>query len=198
MGRQLELAHVGVGDPLAGFIAAAFETCRHAQAGGGDGAGDIAGDRVERAQRDAGPVEADEAEEPMLDRVPLRAAAGIMTYRHGEPAGVAQLFLELGFPDAGAAAIGAAGIGQDKQALGFREPAPSFAGLPVADRLDREAGRVEAVADAQVAGVARHLIDAVRDRLADRILGPVMHQYRLGFTAPGAASVPVITDQFLF
>jgi hypothetical protein len=25
-----------------------------------------------------------------------------------------------------------------------------------------------------------------------------MHQYRLGFAAPDAASVPVVTDQFLF
>src|SRR6478735_904548 len=190
----MEPSHVGVRDALAGFISPALETRRHAQSGGGDGTGDVADDRVERAQRDAGPIHADETEEPMLDRVPLRAAAGIMTHRHGEPAGIAQLFLELGLPDAGAAAVRAPGICQDEQTLGFREPAPSFAGPPVADRLDREAGRVEAIADAHIAGIARHLVDAVGNCLADRVLRPVMHQYGLGLATPGAAGVLVITD----
>ena len=163
----MEPPHIIVGDALAGFIAAAFETRRHALAGGGDGAGDVADDRVVRAQRDAGPVEADEAEEPMLDGVPLRAAAGIMAHRHGKPVGIAQLFLELGFSDAGAAAVRAAGIRQDEQALGFREPALPFAGPPVADRLDCEAGRVEAVGDAYTAGIARHLVGRTHPLMSD-------------------------------
>jgi hypothetical protein len=98
----------------------------------------------------------------------LRAAAGIMAHRHGEPVGIAQLLLELGFPDAGAAAVRAAGIRQDEQALGFREPALSFAGPPVADRLDGKAGRVEAVADAHIAGRLSRKLTAGNGHAGDR------------------------------
>jgi hypothetical protein len=42
------------------------------------------------------------------------------------------------------------------------------------------------------------IINTVRDRLADGILWPVMHQHRLGRSAPGPAGILEVTDQLLF
>src|SRR4051812_45247963 len=78
-------------DALAGLIAAALEHSLDLQVGRGGGTGDIADDGFERAQRYTRPVHADVAEQPMLDRIPLRAACRIVTHRHRQAAGVTQL-----------------------------------------------------------------------------------------------------------
>src|SRR3954447_9959700 len=72
LGEQQAL-HVRIGDGLALLIAAALEAGSHGQASRGGGSGDQALSAVEAAQGHAGPVDADEAEEAMLDRVPLCA-----------------------------------------------------------------------------------------------------------------------------
>ena len=121
-----------------------------------------------------------------------------MAHRDGEPAGIAQLFLELGLPHPGPAAVRATRIGQDEQTLGLRKAAAPVVGPPVTNRLDGKAWRVEAVADAHKAAIAGQIINAVRDRLADGILRPVMHQHRLGRSAPGPAGILEVADQLLF
>jgi len=121
-----------------------------------------------------------------------------VAHRDGEPAGIAQLFLELGLPHARPAAVRATRIGQDEQTLGLREAAAPVVGPPVTNRLDGKAWRVETVADAHKAAIVGQVINTVRDRLADGILRPVMRQHRLGRPAPGPPSVLEVADQLLF
>ena len=125
-------------------------------------------------------------------------ARRVVAHRDGEPAGITQLFLQLGLPHARPAAVRAARIGQDEQAFGLRKAAAPVVGPPVTNRLDGKAWCVEAIADAHKATVVGEVMNAVRDRLTDGILWPVMHQHRLGRAAPSPAGVLEVADQLLF
>jgi hypothetical protein len=57
---------------------------------------------------------------------------------------------------------------------------------------------VKAVTDADVAMVCRYFVDPIRNRLANRILRPVVYQHRLDRLAPRATSILEVTDQFFF
>jgi len=54
----------------------------------------------------AGPVQ------PMFNRIPLRAARRIVTYRHGQPQRITELGLQLPLPDPRPCAVAAAPIRQ--------------------------------------------------------------------------------------
>ena len=198
MRPQVKATHDLVGDPLPGLIATTLEASIHPQPGGRDGSGNVADNRRKGPQRHTSPVQADEAEEPVLNWVPLRAAGGIVTHRDLEPAGIAELFLQLGFPNSRAATVRAARIGQDEETLGLWKALLSFALPPVTDRLNGKAWGVKAIADAHIAAVGCDLVDAIRNGLTDCILRPVVHQDRLGSPAPRLARVLEVTDQFLF
>ena len=66
-------------------------------------------------ERFAGPVARDFGEEAMLNGIPLGSADGIVGNGHGQGKGVSQLGLEFGFPGVTAAAVAAAGVGQNEQ-----------------------------------------------------------------------------------
>src|ERR1700686_5494124 len=68
-----------------------------------------------RTQWLAGPVDTDEAEQTVLDRVPLRSATGIMTYRDLQPQAIRQLLLQLLLPQPRPTAITTSRIGQDQE-----------------------------------------------------------------------------------
>src|SRR4051812_7458805 len=104
LGEQQAL-HVCVGDGLALLIAATLEAGGHGQASRSGGSSDQALGEVEAAQGHAGPVDADEAEEAVLDWVPFRAAGWIMADGHLQPESVTQLLLDLRLPDPRAAAV---------------------------------------------------------------------------------------------
>lgn len=74
----------------------------------------------------------------------------------------------------------------------------AFVAPPIANGVDGKARYVKAVADADVAAVGVDIIDAIRHRLADGILRPVVHQYRLGRLAPLSAGVLEVAYQFFF
>ena len=91
---QAEALHRLIGDPLAGLVAAAPQPGADLQAGVGGRPADVADQGLEAAQGFARPVEADVAEEPVLDGVPLRAAARVMADSHRETVLIAQVLLE--------------------------------------------------------------------------------------------------------
>ena len=81
---------------------------------GGSRSGDEVDDHLEADERLAPPVLTDEAEEPMLDLVPLAGAGREVTY--GDPqAGFVGQLLEFNFPQSQTWSIAASGICRDQQ-----------------------------------------------------------------------------------
>src|SRR5260370_6250285 len=106
------------------------------------GAANETQDPLPRAQRLAGPVGRDRPEQPMLDRVPLRAAGRIMAHGHGQPEPVAQLLLQLLLPPPGLPAVAAAAVGQDQQLVSARIHSLPLLSPPTADRGDAKPRRI--------------------------------------------------------
>jgi len=93
-------------------------------------------------QRMCRPVFADLAKEPVLDRIPLRSAGGIMADRHAELIGIHQLFLERIFPQTTPGPIAAAAIGQDEQVRRLGIALASFGAAPEDDRFHGKLGGI--------------------------------------------------------
>src|ERR671926_405209 len=81
---QAEALHRLIRDPFTRLIGATSQLGFDLQPRAGRCAADVTHGRREAAQGFARPVQADGAEEPVLDRVPLRAAARVMADGHGE------------------------------------------------------------------------------------------------------------------
>src|SRR5215471_7480232 len=79
---------------------------------GGSRGGDEIDDHLEADERLSPPVLTDEAEEPMLDLVPLAGGGWEMTYSDLQ-AGLVGQFLEFNFPPSQTRSITASGIGRD-------------------------------------------------------------------------------------
>src|SRR5438270_692497 len=109
-----------------------------AQAGLGRGTPQVAEHGVPGGQGLTGPVRADRAEQAMLDRVPLRAARRIVADGHGQSVPVAELVLELPFPDPRAGTIAAPAIGQDQQVARLGERGLPLVEPPADERIDGE------------------------------------------------------------
>src|SRR5262245_46668884 len=80
------------------------------------------------------------------------------------------------FPRSGTVSIAAAGVGGDKELTRIRVDALAHRSPPSSDRCDGELSRVMRFADADPGLIARHVVDAVRDRLPDGILREVVHE----------------------
>jgi len=117
-------------------------------------------------ERPTPPVEGDEAEEAVLDLVPLRRAGWIVTDRDaqarlgGEPD---QVEHECPHPWS----VGSAGVGGDQQGGGLGEAGPAHLVPPVADRFDGELRGVCGVADRDPALVVADVVDPIGDGLSD-------------------------------
>jgi len=96
-------------------VVAAVEIGGDLEAGLGPGGAGIVEDLLVGIQGLARPVARDLGEEAVLDGVPFGGAGGIVGDGDGEPIGVGQLGLDLGFPGVTAATVAAAGIGQNEQ-----------------------------------------------------------------------------------
>jgi hypothetical protein len=88
----------------------------------------------------AGPVRADRAERAVLDRVPLRAAGRVVADRDGQAVLVAELLLELLFPDPRAGAVAAAAVREDQHLTRGGESGLALVDTPAVDLLAREVG----------------------------------------------------------
>lgn len=111
---DLQLGEFLVGDTLADLVAAAGQNARDHQPLPSGRAVDVPHDRLEVVQRLARPIHRDEAEQAMLDGVPLRASAGVVAHRHFQAIRVGDLLLELLLPDPGATAVRPAGVSEDQ------------------------------------------------------------------------------------
>jgi hypothetical protein len=90
---DVECRHLGIRNLLPCWIVAGVEDRLHDQTSRSLGASNESEHRVPGPQRYAGPVAADLAEQPMLNRVPLRATRRVMTHGHGQPEAIAELDL---------------------------------------------------------------------------------------------------------
>jgi hypothetical protein len=195
---ETEFFHRLIRDPLAGFIAAASQHGINRQSRTRRRSSNIPDRRLEAVQGLARPIQADVAEQAMLDGIPFRTAAWIMADRHLQARFITEVLLELSLPDPRTAAIRAAGIGQDEQPLAFWEALPTFAVPPFGDGLHGKTRGIGAIANSDKAAVAIQSIDPVGDRLANRILWKVMDQYRFRLSTPGAPRVFERANQLLF
>lgn len=168
------------------------------QPGRGRRAPQVAQQRVPGPQRLARPVQADRAEQPVLDRVPFRAAGRVVADRHGQPEPVAQVLLHLLLPQPGPIAVAAPAVGQDQQARGPGIGRPARLQPPAGERGDGELGRVARRPDGDRAALGRHDVAAVGDGPPERVVAEVMDVDRRRLPAPGAPGVLEIADRCLF
>lgn len=132
----------------------------------------------------------------MLDGVPFGSAGGVMSNGYGEPKGVAELALQFGFPGAGTTAVAAAGVGQDQQLATAMVAATAVALPPTGDGVDGEGGRVMRGAYEDRASVGEQVINAIRDRDADRIGTEIVVIDAHWGAVPFDAIVFEVADQF--
>ena len=104
---------VGYFDALRVFLV--DQLCGHAQPGVCGGGTDVVKDRLVAAQRVAGPVLADLAEQAMVDGVPLGGAAGVVTNGDLEVVRINEAGLECILEAADARRVAAAGVGEHQQ-----------------------------------------------------------------------------------
>src|SRR5206468_10430281 len=140
-------------------------------------------------QRAAAPVLGDQAPEAVLDLVPL-AGAGWEVADRDRKAGLIGELLQLQLPELEAVAVAAAAVGGDLE--GGRVRVASRAELlpPAADRGDREGGGLVGDADVDEALVGADVVDAEGDRLAELLVGEVVHldRHRIALATPLAAA----------
>ena len=82
MSFEIERLHFGIRDTLTRLIHSCVEKGSYLQPPARRGATDGGQQRLPGPQGFPGPVEADMTEQPMLNRIPLRAAWRVMTHRH--------------------------------------------------------------------------------------------------------------------
>ena len=100
-GEQGERGHLLVADPCALGILLGDARGGDLESGLGRRRPDVLQDGLEAVEGAAGPVEAEEAEQAMFNRIPLAAAGGEMRDRDPQAVGIAEGVLERVFPGAG-------------------------------------------------------------------------------------------------
>lgn len=126
----MQCLHDGIGDPLARFVDARAQAGGDPQARGGRGITQAAEPRLTGPQGLARPIATDLAAPAMLNRVPLRAAGWRVTHGHAQAQAVAELALELCFPQAGPTSRTALSVRHEQEWRGlWVNPTPAV--LPV-------------------------------------------------------------------
>src|SRR4051812_5263448 len=177
--RDGKPSHLGIGHRHALGIAVRVKLAPHAQASPGGGCADQIHDDTVAHQRRGAPVLADEREQPVLDRVPLRGAGRQMMDRDGQTARISQP-LQLPLPQPHPHAVRAAPIGRDGQALGSRVMRSPDLLPPAPDGLPRKGCRVMVLAHPDPAGMGGQIINAVRHRPPQLLDQEVVHPHRFG------------------
>ena len=162
---ELDRRHQLVWDFTPIGVATLVKLSSHAQTRRRARRGYQADDHRQAYQRLAAPVRADVGEQAVLDLVPLARSGREVAHRDRMPGAVGQL-LDLPLPQANAWPVAAASVRGDQQSARSRVHRLSHLPPPPQDGARGEAGRVMVDADADPAGVARQVVDAVGDRLA--------------------------------
>lgn len=193
-----EMTEELVGDLAAGPVRPLQQVGLDGQATVGAGAADEGEHSIQGAQRDAGPVGRDGPEEQMLDRVPLRAAGGVMTDGDFDAVNIDEEALQALLPEANPAAVGAATVSQKQQALGVGIGRPPFVGPPTDNGIDGEVGGLGGCTDVDMAALGRQIVDAIGHRLRRGVARKVVDVHAVRLLAPGSTGILEITDQLFF
>jgi hypothetical protein len=144
----------------AGRISISVDFGMHFEAGFGDGGGNEADHDLHRDERFAPPVLADEAEQPMLDLVPLAGSWGQMADGDSQSRLVGK-FLEFNLPQSNAGTVAAATVGGDEQALRRRVQGLAHGNPPAADGFDGEGRRVVIDTHTHPAAIVSQIVDSI-------------------------------------
>jgi hypothetical protein len=110
---------------------------------------------------------------------------------------VSQLFLQLLFPQAGAATIAATGISQDENFVLIGKKYLAFGLPPLGNDLHGKLWGIRRTTDINEAQIMVQVINAVRDRFAQGILIEIMIIHFGGLLAPTSSVVFEVANQFL-
>ena len=144
----------------------------------------------------SGPVAADQAEHPVVDRVPLARSGWVVGHRYHQVKLVRQL-LQGDFPFPLAVVVSPASVCLDQQAL---RPCITLAPShepPAADTRHGECWCLVRRPHDHQPSVVRRVIDPIRDGLSHRITGEIVREDYLRFPPPGLAGVLVGANQLL-
>ena len=95
---QVQGIHLLLGDFDAFLVLAIHQASLNLEPGFRRSASDVIQHRLEGTQRLTSPIQADVAEQSVLDRIPLGRSGGVVTYHHVDTQPVCKLFLESLFP----------------------------------------------------------------------------------------------------
>jgi len=110
VGRYGDLVEQEVWDFLACGVSTFVNEGPDFEAGCGGGALDVFGHQFHGSERMTSPLNTDEAEQPVLDWVPLRGARRVVANSNGEAVATCDFIVQAIFPKAGSIAITAATV----------------------------------------------------------------------------------------
>ena len=144
-----------------------------------------------------GPIQTNEAEETMLNQIPLRCSCWIMGDCNRQPEFVCQS-LQAGLPQPTAGIVGPAIVGLNQQVILVGVRPLAHLHPPGANRRDGKFGRFMRDANHDIARVAGRVVDAIRQRDARRGAAKVGLEHIERPLPPGTPGVLEIADQFAF
>src|SRR5664279_2659478 len=137
VGLQGELRHSRVWDLDAGRVGVEVELGGDGEAGRGARRADEADDCLEIHEWLSAPIDADEGEQSVFDRVPLTGARREMAHGDGDLQRVGEL-LEAYLPQTAAGAVASTTVCQDQERIRQRITSPTLLLPPQPDTLDGE------------------------------------------------------------
>ena len=167
------------------------------QARGGLGGANVFEHGLESVQWNSSPIRANQAEQLMLDAIPLGSPSGIMCNRDRQ-AELIRERLQAYFPNPTRVPVRAATIRLKQQVFCVWIDFASACGPPAPDRSHRKGGRIVRSADDHIPFVASDVVDAVRQRFAQCLIREIIHVHIAWLTAPRASSVLEIANQLFF
>jgi hypothetical protein len=187
-----------VGDLDAQRVAAPIQPRLDPQARAGPGRPDQLDDHLMGDQRPPPPVGRDVAEQPVLDLVPLGGAGREVAHRHRK-ARLGREPRQLGLPQPDPIPVGPTRVRADQRPLSLGVHCLALLLPPAAQGRHRERGGVMIGPHADPAGVGPQVVDPVGDRLAQLLVGEVVHQHPLGLARrpPLGATIGKAADQLL-
>jgi PKD repeat protein len=194
---QLQVPKLVVTDLDGGVIMVSVQRRLGEQTRSRGRAGNQADDRFPADQWPATPVLCNEAEQPVLDLVPLAGAWRKMA-DYQPHAHVVRQALQTDLPEPAPRTVAAA-VSSDQQFAGVPETSATHTCPPATDAVGGELRRVVVNADADPSLVIADVVDAIGDHLAQCLIHKVMHpdRLRLALGPPLPPVILEITDQFL-
>ena len=186
--------HLVLGDLDTGGVVGGVKERVHGEAGACGGRAEVLEDGFVVAERDSGPVGADEAEEAMVRGVPLGGPGWVMADGDRD-AVLARKLPEGVLPEPDAVAVAAPGVAEDEQLSHARIDGPTGGAEPDAGGGGSECGRVMGGAHDHRSAVAGHVVDPVGQRHAERVGREVMGEHLVALPAPGPSRVEEVSHQ---